>query len=315
MSDVAYLGGLGRSGTTLIERILGQLPGVATLGEVVHLWKRGIGADEQCGCGEPFSRCPFWTAVGERAFGGWGQVDLDDVDRLTSAVDRTRFMPHVALARAGSGTAEKARALAGYYARIYDAAGEVSGAQVLVDSSKHPSTAVILATHSQVPLKIAHVVRDSRGVAYSWTKKVERPEAVEGSSNAYMTRYTPSRAALLWDAHNATFSLLAKRGAPTLLTRYEDLMAHPAETITALCDFLGLPSDSVAAVLNGDSAQLQTSHTVSGNPMRFQTGKIVLRQDTAWRQKLPMRSRLAVAALTAPLMVGYRYLGPRKDTA
>ena len=37
----------------------------------------GIVDDDLCGCGKPFHACPFWTAVGERAFGGWSQVDVE----------------------------------------------------------------------------------------------------------------------------------------------------------------------------------------------------------------------------------------------
>src|SRR5215813_3238781 len=43
---VILLGGLGRSGTTLVERIVGELPGVVALGEVVHLWRRDVRDNE-----------------------------------------------------------------------------------------------------------------------------------------------------------------------------------------------------------------------------------------------------------------------------
>ena len=39
---VVYLGGLGRSGTTLLERLLAARPGVCAAGETVHLWQRGL---------------------------------------------------------------------------------------------------------------------------------------------------------------------------------------------------------------------------------------------------------------------------------
>jgi hypothetical protein len=39
---VLFLGGLGRSGTTLVERVLGAIPGACPLGEVVHLWRRDV---------------------------------------------------------------------------------------------------------------------------------------------------------------------------------------------------------------------------------------------------------------------------------
>ena len=39
---VLFIAGTGRSGSTLLERLLGQIPEVAPLGEVVHLWERGV---------------------------------------------------------------------------------------------------------------------------------------------------------------------------------------------------------------------------------------------------------------------------------
>ncbi|MCZ3387336.1 MAG: sulfotransferase, partial [Actinomycetia bacterium] len=72
---IVYIGGQGRSGTTLLERALGELPGVVSLGETVHLWDRGLRDDELCGCTEPFGSCPFWRSVGDEAFGGWDRID------------------------------------------------------------------------------------------------------------------------------------------------------------------------------------------------------------------------------------------------
>ena len=91
-----YLGGLGRSGSTLIERLIGQLPGVCPVGELVHLWERGITEGERCGCGEPFRECPFWQQVGKAAFGGWDEVEVSRVAALRARVDRNRFIPALA---------------------------------------------------------------------------------------------------------------------------------------------------------------------------------------------------------------------------
>lgn len=43
-------------------------------GEVRYLWQRGLLEDRWCGCGERFTRCPFWQDVLGRAF---GSVTLD----------------------------------------------------------------------------------------------------------------------------------------------------------------------------------------------------------------------------------------------
>ena len=102
---VLYLGGLGRSGSTLIERLIGQLPGVCPVGELVHLWQRGITEGERCGCGEPFRECPFWQQVGKAAFGGWDQVDVSRVAALRPGWTGTGSFP-----RSRGGTSARAGA-------------------------------------------------------------------------------------------------------------------------------------------------------------------------------------------------------------
>ena len=78
-TTVVYLSGFGRSGSTLVERMLGAAPAWVNVGELVDLARSVARTDELCGCGEPFSRCPVWTQVGEAAFGGW---TADVLDRL-----------------------------------------------------------------------------------------------------------------------------------------------------------------------------------------------------------------------------------------
>jgi hypothetical protein len=65
---VLYIAGVGRSGSTLLERVLGAMPGAVNGGELNAIFSRVAAQNQRCGCGEPFSECPFWTAVGERAF-------------------------------------------------------------------------------------------------------------------------------------------------------------------------------------------------------------------------------------------------------
>ena len=67
---VLFIAGTGRSGSTLLERALGVMPGYVNVGELVDLFRRVAAEDERCGCGERFSTCPFWREVGERLL--WG---------------------------------------------------------------------------------------------------------------------------------------------------------------------------------------------------------------------------------------------------
>ena len=304
MVRVLFLGGLGRSGTTLLERLLGQLPGVCPLGEVVHLWRRDLRDDERCGCGERFSACGFWQKVGAEAFGGWHNVDPDHVLQLAGAVERTRHIPRLALRSPGSDVTRYTE----FYARIYRAAAAVSGVSVVVDSSKHSALAYCLRHTPGIDLRVIHVVRDSRGVAYSWTKQVRRPEA---DGDEQMARYSPGRTALLWNAHNLFFGLLRRRGVPVQRVRYEDLLREPRATLRSLIRFAGLdePADLsfLRAAAEGHVADLGPGHSAAGNPMRFTIGSVPLRPDDAWRRALPRGDRRLVGSLTAPLLMTYGY--------
>lgn len=303
---VLYLGGLGRSGTTVLERVLGELPGACPVGELVHLWQRGVLDDETCGCGEPFARCPFWAEVGRRAFGGWDPALARRMEQLRPRVDRTRFIPRLLVPRLLGRELPELREYVSAFLRLYRAISEAAGGAVVIDSSKHSSLAFCLRTEPGIDLRIVHVVRDSRGVAYSWTKEVQRPEA---HGDALMTRYSPARSAALWTGHNLFFGLLGRLGTPTRLLRYEDFVTDPATVLGELAAFAGvaLRADSMA-FLDGATATLSPSHTVAGNPMRFRTGPITLRRDDAWREQLPRRRRWLVAGLTGPLLARYGYL-------
>src|SRR5919201_2464721 len=103
MTRVLFIGGLGRNGSTLVDRVLGQTPGVVAVGELVFLWQRALLDGERCGCGEPFRSCPFWSEVGERAFGGWDRVNATQVRSLQHAVDRNRYLPLMRWPRLSAG--------------------------------------------------------------------------------------------------------------------------------------------------------------------------------------------------------------------
>ncbi|MEV4274817.1 sulfotransferase [Actinoplanes xinjiangensis] len=302
MAQVLFLGGFGRSGTTLVERLLGELPGMCALGEVVHLWQRDIRDDERCGCGQRFSGCDFWKRVGELAFNGWSNVDVDRVHALRDAVERTRHIPRLASAATAS---DEVREYASYYARVYAAAAEISGARVVIDSSKHSALAHVLRWADDVDLRVVHVVRDARGVAYSWTKTVARPET-DGVEQ--MTRYSPGRSALLWNAHNAAFGLLARRGVPVRRIRYEEFLADPRAGLIRLADFAGTPlhPDDLDFLRSGH-ADLRAGHSAAGNPMRFTVGRLPLRRDDAWVAALPRAQQRLVGAVCGPLLRAYGY--------
>jgi hypothetical protein len=305
-TTLLYIGGTSRSGSTLLECLLARLDGVVVLGEVAHLWQRGVRENQLCACGEPFAHCPFWSEVGTRAFGGWDQVDVDQVLTLMDAVDRQRRLPSTARRRAPAAVAAAAEEYSEYYRKIYDAARALSGAEVVVDSSKVPPTAMCLSYNSNLDLRVLHIVRDSRGVVYSWTKVVTRPETATGEP---MPQLRLRKSTALWLSHNLSMSGLTHRGVPVERIRYEDLVQDAASTVRGAWKALELPGPGELPMVDRTSIELKPTHSVAGNPMRFRTGLTTLRPDVAWRSAMPARDRRIVTTVTYPVLRAMGYSG------
>ena len=303
--DVLFLGGFGRSGSTLLERMLGQVEGVTALGEVIHLQERGLLGDELCGCGERFHACGFWAAVGQQ-MGGWENLDAAALAELRQRVCRNARILSLMTTDVHS-TGQRLRRIryVNYLSRLYSAARDVSGSALLVDSSKHPAYAFLLRKVS-VNLKVVLVVRDSRGVAYSWAKQVRRPEVVAGEE--FMPTYGSSASAWRWNAYNALFHLLGRLGTPLLVVRYEDLVEDPERTLKRVLSFARVdPAAVPEEMLSAGSVRLSADHTVAGNPMRFSTGLIHLSQDEEWKGAMSRKDVERVSIITRPLLVRYGY--------
>ncbi|MEM8924754.1 MAG: sulfotransferase [Actinomycetota bacterium] len=310
---VLFIGGLGRSGSTLVELLLNELAETASVGETIHLWERGVVNNERCACGEAFHDCPHWTAVGQRAFGGWAAVDVDELIRLRWRIDRSRRLPAIARRHLsgplGTTLDDGERHYLRHLRLVLQASAEVAGhPSVLLESSKHLSTAALLALDPAIDLRVLHLVRDPRGVAHSWTKTVERPETATADGAEMMPRYRPSRTAFRWMTDNLGFEALAWV-APTLLLRYEDALSHPTQTMRDVADLCGLDRDRLdLGFIAGNRANVSAPmHSVAGNPMRFGGRDLTLRLDDAWRRRMRRRRRLLVTATTAPLLKAYGY--------
>jgi hypothetical protein len=309
---ILYIGGCGRSGSTLLDRMLGELPGFVSTGEVRFIWERGLVENRLCGCGEPFHECPFWRSVGEEAFGGWNALDADDLVALDRSVNRHRYLPLLVAPRLSRSFERRLARYVEILGRLYAAINRVSGGACVVDSTKDPPFAFLLRRVPTLNLRIVHLVRDSRGVAFSWTKKVRRPE--DGDIPRFMHTYHPVDMGCRWLAYNACFHLLGRLGVPRLMMRYEEIVASPRRELERAAALVGEDIDNEgAAFLNGRHVKLGVHHTISGNPMRFQRGAIELALDEEWRSRLSPVHRRMVSVFTFPLLLRYGYVRPARS--
>ena len=194
--QVLYIAGMTRSGSTLLGRLLGELPNAVHVGELGLFTTPGFAATAGCECRRTVEHCDFWQAVYARAFGGLDALDLKTLDR-TRREYRLRTLPRLLLPR----TAEQASRLREYrdvLGALYAAVRDISGAGVIVDGTKDPLYCYLLSQVPTVDLKRVHLIRDPRAVAFSHQRvKKYQPHL---SDPGCLPRFSPGQSAMSWNA-------------------------------------------------------------------------------------------------------------------
>lgn len=307
---VLYIAGFGRSGSTILDRLLGSGPEIHSGGELGGIWARGLVDDRLCSCGVRFSSCPFWQAVGSNSFAVLSAHEIDAIVRFMRHIFPARKMWRIFSRRTTERLVSEAPpAFLDVTARIYQEIRDVSGARVVVDSSKLATYLVLLAQLPSVNILVVHLVRDPRAVAHS----LSRPLVADPDGRSSMPRCGALKSAVLWLILNMGAERAARRlDLPYVRVRYEDLVEDPARIVgqlrSAVLEDTG--PDRREAALDGEDIDLGVAHSISGNPVRFRQGRTSIVEDAAWKAG-PRGRRALVAAVTFPLRWRYGYRGRR----
>lgn len=301
---VLYIMGLGRSGSTVLDSILGNHPDLVSLGELRYLVDEDGFRDEYCACGERVRSCPFWSEVRERWTGVTGGATGADLWAAQRATERTRNW-----AGLSADPPRPAKAFARYVEltrAMLDAIRRTSGESVLVDSSKLPARALALSRIPGVDLRAVHLVRDGRGVAWSLKKRLPvDPRA--GVARPLKPR-PAARTAMRWRFVNWLSERVVSQLGPgrALRVRYEDFVTDPVTALDRIGELFHLDLGDVAEKAEAGEA-LRTHHAVAGNRLRM-ADSVRLRLDDEWKRKLtPGDQRLFAAIARGPLR-RYGYL-------
>lgn len=302
---VVYVMGLWRSGSTILDIVLGNHEAIEGVGELRNLPIVGWSGEQKCGCGVVIRDCPHWEAVRER----WeAEVGCGGIRALVDLQDRYERMHDLArvlreLVRPSSAFRDYGTLLRS----LYEAIRDVGGKQVIVDSTKYPLRAMALTRVPGIDLDLVHLVRDARGVIWSLRRNMNTDlwgrtlnERVDGLAR---------RTALQWMRMNLLCEVVGRTARkPVLRVRYEDLVGDPKSVLMEFGERLGLEMTGLVSKL-ASGEELSIGHTAAGNQVRL-SGRIRLQPDLEWRSSLSAADRRTFWRIAAWQARRYGY---RKD--
>ena len=302
-TKVLLILGRGRSGSTILGNLLGELDGFVSVGELFNVFKRGLVMGHTCGCGRSVAACALWSRVMATALATpGGPIAPADVvewqQQMAGAAADTRKLLRVRSPEGGS------TALGSYVSvlgRVYAALAEETGESVIVDSSKRPPHGAYMHLVPGITPYFVQLVRDARAAAFSRARlrqTVDKEMRVEGAASS----------AVRWMRRNLHSEAVRRRypSESSLLVRYEDFVAHPRRTLEEIARMIG-EQPGEFPFLDDKTAVLRTNHSVSGNPSRFETGSVSLKIDGEWLRAQRAKDKLTTTALTWPLLLRYGY--------
>lgn len=282
---LVYITGTGRSGTTLLGRLLGEAEGFVHVGEAMGYFFDASRHDRpiSCACGRGARECAFWSSI--------PAIENPDAVALGTGFQRVVAMPRLLAPYRSAGleadVATYRRALVELLEQIRDA----TGCDTVVDTSKWPANPLLLEGAPEVEVYVIHLVRDGRGFIQS-----------RSARKGYMARMHPLRAALVWVSTNLASRSLRGRVGRYCLLRYEEMVEAPRAVLEQVVEQVSGTRPSLD-FLDGSVVEVGPQHIVGANPDKFESGEIEIRSPRP--VKLEGLARLA-GLLTLPLNARFR---------
>lgn len=301
--DLIYIASTGRSGSTLLEILLGSFDNVWTMGEVYVLPWEIQKEKGTCGCGEELNDCGFWAPIISQfknilELNGYIHRFRDDYS--TSKFFRFRELINI-LFRVSISDKQVLSDFCSANRTLFSAVKRGGSAyrntkiSYLVDSSKIFYRLFWLLHCESISTKVIHIVKDPRSFVYSKIKTDNR--RLEKLRRAF-------RMSVRYVIENHLIERIV-RNIPkenTLFVRYEDLAAHPEKKLEEIARWLNLKYQP--DVITGFRSK--ENHGIAGNIMRHRMEGICL--DEKWRQNLGTILRRLVTVVTYFSARKYSYL-------
>lgn len=247
---VVYIAGNGHSGSTLLDIILGNGKDCFSVGELSFIVRNGL-LEEYCSCNSKISDCDFWDQV----FEIWSNnrtLSFDEYRKL-----RHRYERNATFLRTCFNSIFPSRDFKSYKnstSALFDAIHEVSGAKIIIDSSKSPQRIAVLK--GIVDVQVIHLCREFKGVLNSAKSSSQKDieKGIEEDNHPRSTRTT----LIDWIITNF-FTEFCSIGINSTKLMYKDYIQHPEK--------LGKIHESFNDVAK--ISKYSADHMIAGNIIRL----------------------------------------------
>ena len=288
--------GYGRSGSTLLDIILGDNKHIVTTGALdnYHIW---VNKNLKCACDKKIRECEYWGLVYKDTKFSDDDIKLvREMDSFRSffTVNRKKFHQNVKKYIRLNNTLLKS--ITTHFRK-----------NVIVDSSKTTLDCIyrpiMFLKYCNVDLKPIFLIRNPRGVVWSAMKKHGSPE--RDKKDTMFFRFL--RTLISWNLTNLLTILITKVFLKEFLfIKYEDFCKNPINELLRIKKFTKSEIDNVANKIT-NQYPIDIGHNIGGNRLRFAKSIDSIQLDESWKENMPKFYFYIVTIISYPLIKYFKY--------
>ena len=283
-----YIASNGRSGSTLLDMMVGKHKLCHTLGEFQMLtidYKLNL---QPCGCGSKVSECIFWSDIYRQQKRVLTKGNIDKFRK--DATGKVLRVNEIAQIMFGKKIDRKAIDKYGYenfqvMKTIHEKVNTIQTIEYLIDASKDPYRLKWLIQSNYFDIFVLHIIKRPEAFVYS-TQKQEK----KFTNRLRIT----IRMSFRWVIENYIIFKVCNKYLPPnhyIKIKYEEFCLDPNKELNQIFDVINLPKNNTLS----DSFS-HINHAISGNTMRFKSDTIKL--DEKWKGKLHLLQKILVMIIT-----------------
>lgn len=254
---VYYIAGAGKSGSTILDIILGNNTGVFSAGELKHLISNGFYGNEYCSCNKKLTECEFWSSI----INEWKetmQLSIDEYQDILNRYNRNKATFQL-LVQLMFPTKLFKKALIDTFT-LYEIIARRSGSTIIIDSSKSAQR-ILFLRKAGIKLNVILLIREFSQVLNS-NKKVFKKNIEKGIEKDFKPLST-LYVFITWFL-DTVLPWMFSIGIKLSRIHYRDLINNPSDALK----FTEYNSDFMA--LLAKRGPFNANHLCAGNRMRLQ---------------------------------------------